>query len=771
MLRRMAIGVVSALPNLALLGLLGIVGVYIGLEQALPPVDQLAQTRLALPLQIYSQDGQRIAEFGDQRRVPLDGNALPPRLVQAILAAEDANFFEHPGFDTGSLARAAWQLVRTGQLRQGGSTITMQVARNFFLSQEKTFLRKALEILLAIRIEQNLSKDQILGLYVNKIFLGNRAYGFGAAALLYYGRPVQQLTVAEVALLAGLPKAPSRDNPLANPQRAVARRNYVLGRMYALHYLSADEYRLALEHVDGAGHYGFTPQLEADYVAEMARAWMLERYGERAYEAGYRVMTTLDGRQQRAADRALRAGLLAYDRRHGFRGAADTVPASVLADPQQLQARLRAMPHVGDLQPAVYLPTGRYMVAAEDAPLSIDPTDRFGARWRPRSGDVVYLVHGPNGWQLAQPPQVEGAFVALRPDSGAISALVGGYDFNRSHFNRVMQAQRQPGSTFKPFIYAAALATGYTAASIINDAPVAFPADTPDGYWRPENYTGRFYGPTRLREALAQSRNLVSVRLLDAVGVDFTRRYSMRFGFVAQRLPSNLSLALGTASVTPLELAAAYAVIANGGYRVTPYFVERVLDPDGKVLWQAPPVVPCEMDCEPDPTAGDAIAPAPRVVPATDAYILNSMLQDVIDHGTAVRAKALGRPDLAGKTGTTNDEHDAWFVGFNGAVLATAWVGFDQPRSLGKGETGSRAALPIWMDFISALLPGLPVSSPPIPNGLVSLRVDRHSGQRTADNGPDTLFEWFSADRLPPALSFQPARPLAQPGPAESVLF
>lgn len=771
MLKHSWAGLAAAIPNLALLISLGAVGAYVALERELPPVDQLAQTRLAQPLQIYSHDGQRIAEFGDQRRIPLDGDALPKHLVQAILAAEDASFFDHPGFDTRSLLRAAWQLLRTGEPNQGGSTITMQVARNFFLSQEKTFLRKALEILLAIRIEQNLSKDQILGLYVNKIFLGNRAYGFGAAALIYYGRPVDSLTVSQVAMLAGLPKAPSRDNPLVNPRRAVERRDYVLGRMYVLGYLDADDYRLALAQPDAAGHYGFTPEVEADYVAEMARAWMLERYGESAYENGYRVITTIDSGQQRAANRALQAGLLAYDRRHGFRGPVTKIPASALADPAQMQARLRALPGAGALRPAVRLPNGKYALGTQYVTLVDGGTDRFGVNWQASSGDVVYLAHSPDGWKLAQPPAVEGAFVALQPDSGAITALVGGYDFNRSHFNRAVQAQRQPGSTFKPFIYAAALATGYTAASIVNDAPVAFPADTPDGYWRPENYTGRFYGPTRLREALAQSRNLVSVRLLNAVGVDFARRYILRFGFAAERLPPNLSLALGTASVTPLELAAAYAVIANGGYRVNPYIVEQVLDSQGAVLWQAPRVVLCEADCETEPALADLVTQAPRALPATDAYILNSMLRDVIDHGTAVRAKSLGRPDLAGKTGTTNDEHDAWFAGFNKALLAIAWVGFDQPRSLGRGETGARTALPIWMNFTSAVLPDLPVSSPPIPNGLVSLRVDRHSGQRTTSSGPDTLFEWFTADRLPPALSFQPEPPAAPSGTPESVLF
>ncbi len=768
MMKRLSLVVAAAIANLALLLSLVAVGGYLLLERDLPAVDQLAQSRLAQPLRIYSLDGERIAEFGDQRRVPLDGGALPEHLVQAILAAEDANFFEHPGFDTGGLLRAAWQLLRTGEMRQGGSTITMQVARNFYLSREKSFRRKALEILLAIRIEQNLSKDQILGLYVNKIFLGNRAYGFGAAAELYYGRPTEQLDVAEVALLAGLPKAPSRDNPLVNRQRALERRDYVLGRMHALGYLDADGYRRALAHVDTAGHHGFAPQLEADHVAEMARAWMLERYGDAAYENGYQVITTILGAQQRAANQALRSGLQAYDRRHGFRGPIGHLPAAELDDQVKLQARLRALPTAADLLPAVRVSSGQYVSAAGPINLGDRNTDRFGARWQPSNGDVVYLSQEAEGWRLAQLPQVEGAFVALQPGTGAITALVGGYDFNRSRFNRALQAQRQPGSTFKPFIYAAALATGYTAASIINDAPVAFPAETPDGYWRPENYTGRFYGPTRLREALAQSRNLVSVRLLNAVGVDFTRRYCLRFGFAAERLPPNLSLALGTASVTPLELAAGYAVIANGGFRVNPYMVERVLDSQGQVLWQAPPVVSCEADCAVDPAATDAVTHAPRVLPATDAYILNSMLRDAIDHGTAVRARSLGRADLAGKTGTTNDERDAWFAGFNSHLLATVWVGFDQPQSLGKGETGARAALPIWMNFMSAVLPDIPAGSPPAPAGLVALRIDRHSGQRTADSGPDTLFEWFSADRLPATLATQPP-PADTPAPAREL--
>jgi penicillin-binding protein 1A len=762
-----------ALNVLVLLALAATAG-YVALERRLPAVAQLAQTPLAQPLQIESRDGRRIAEFGDERRVPLDEAALEPMLVRAVLAAEDANFYEHPGFDTSSLLRAGWQLLRTGQPRQGGSTITMQVARNFYLSQEKTFLRKALEILLAVRIEQNLSKDQILGLYVNKIFLGYRAYGFGAAARIYYGRSVDQLSIAQMAMLAGLPKAPSRDNPLVNPQRAVERRNYVLGRMYALGYIDQDQYQRAVAEPDTARHYGFVSELDAPFVAEMARAWMVEHFGEVAYTAGYRVITTIDSTQQALATKALRAGLRTYDRRHGFRGPIGRVPLKARGDVGAALAYVRALPDAAELHKAAYLPPAGYITSPDgDAlPLQAVSDDLVHGRWQPEPGDVVYLAQGAKGWALAQAPEIEGAFVALQPETGAITALVGGYDFDRSHFNRAVQAQRQPGSTFKPFIYSAALATGYTAASVINDAPVSFPTDTPDVYWRPENYTKRFYGPTRLREALAHSRNLVSVRLLHSVGVEFTRRYCLRFGFGLDHLPGNLSLALGTASTTPLEMAGAYAVIANGGYRVTPMLIDRVLDPQGQIVWQAPRTRLCDGDCDVPPAQPEATVAAPRVIPATDAYVLNSMLHDVIDYGTAVRARSLGRPDLSGKTGTTNDERDAWFVGFNRSLLAAAWLGFDQPRSLGKGETGARAALPIWMDFMAPLLASIPVSALAIPDGLVSLRVDRHTGQRTSDNGPDSYFEWFSADRLPAGgESPEPATPQALPKTGETNLF
>jgi penicillin-binding protein 1A len=647
----------------------------------------------------------------------------------------------------------------------------MQVARNFYLSQEKTFLRKALEILLAVRIEQNLSKDQILGLYVNKIFLGYRAYGFGAAAQIYYGRPIEQLSLAQIAMLAGLPKAPSRDNPLINPGRALERRNYVLGRMYALGYIDQEQYQSALAEPDTARHYGFVSELEAPFVAEMARAWMIEHFGDSAYTAGYRVITTVDSAQQTLANRALRAGLRAYDRRHGFRGPIGRVPADLRADRGDALRYLRVLPDAADLRKAAYLPPAGYVTLpdGEAVPTQAVADDLVHGRWHPQAGDVVYLAHTDQGWALAQAPEVEGAFIALEPETGAITALVGGYDFNRSHFNRASQAQRQPGSTFKPFIYSAALATGFTAASVINDAPVSFPTDTPDVYWRPENYTKRFYGPTRLREALAYSRNLVSVRLLNSVGVEFTRRYCLRFGFGLDRLPANLSLALGTASTTPLEMAGAYAVIANGGYRVPPRFIDRVLDQQGGVVWQAPHVRLCDGDCDASLADGGATVSAPRVIPATDAYILNSMLHDVIDYGTGVRARRLGRADLSGKTGTTNDERDAWFVGFNRSLLATAWLGFDQPQSLGNGETGARAALPVWMDFMSPLLTSIPINPLPIPEGLVSVRVDRRTGQRTSDNGPDSYFEWFSADRLPAnaeAASPSPSQPMPSTGEA-----
>ena len=768
---RLLRAVLSALVGAASLFAIGMVGFYVKLERKLPSVDELEQVQLAQPLQVYTRDGKRLAEFGDERRIPIDHRHLPPVLVQAILSAEDSRFFEHPGFDSRGLARAAWELVRTGEPQQGGSTITMQVARNFFLSREKTFLRKAREILLAVRIEQNFSKDEILGLYVNKIFLGGRAYGFGAAAQLYFGRPLEQLDVAEVALLAGLPKAPSRDNPLANRERARERRDYVLGRMHALGYLDDAAYQRALHYPDTAGRYGFLPELDAPDVAEMARAWAIQRYGDAAYTAGYRIFTTIDSAQQINATRALRDGLQSYDRRHGYRGPAARLTSAEIADPARRLALLNRVPKAEALRTAVRLASGDYLLAPTGevvASARIDAT-RLGQQFRPTTGDVVYLAATEQGWTPAQPPEIEGAFVALEPASGAVTALVGGYDFQRSKFNRALQAKRQPGSTFKPFLYAAALAKGYTAASVINDAPVAYPANVEGGWWRPENYTGRFYGPTRLREALAHSRNVVAVRLLDAVGVGFTRRYCLRFGFAPDALPPNLSLALGTASVTPLELAAAYGPLANGGYRISPYWVERVLDAQGAVVWQAPRVVPCEADCDSVTTADTQ--PAPRAIPATDAYVLYSMLQDVIASGTAVRAKSLGRPDLAGKTGTTNDERDAWFVGFNPSLLALTWVGFDQPRSLGKGETGARAALPIWMDFMADELPRQPVVAMTVPDGIVSMRIDRHSGLLAQPGAPDSLFEWFSADRLPAAADAG-SPDLASPHrPTEATLF
>ncbi|MFZ5491154.1 MAG: penicillin-binding protein 1A [Pseudomonadota bacterium] len=761
----------SSLVGAVFLFTLAAVAFYVKLERKLPSVSELEQVQLAQPLQVYTRDGKRLAEFGDERRIPIDHQNLPPVLVQAILAAEDSRFFEHPGFDSRGLTRAAWELVRTGEPQQGGSTITMQVARNFFLSREKTFNRKAREILLAVRIEQNFSKEEILGLYVNKIFLGERAYGFGAAAQIYFGRPLERLDVAEIALLAGLPKAPSRDNPLANPERARERRDYVLARMHALGYLEDDAFQRALRYPDTAGRFGFMAELEAPDVAEMARAWAVQRYGEAAYTNGYRIFTTIDSGQQISATRALRTGLLNYDRRHGYRGPTAHLTSAELADPAQRLALLNRLPRPGELRAAVRLADGDYLLSPQGevvAAAHIDATS-LGRQFRPATGDVVYLAATGDGWEPAQPPAVDGAFVALEPTTGAITALVGGYDFQRSKFNRALQAKRQPGSTFKPFIYAAALAAGYTAASVINDAPVAYPANVAGGYWRPENYTRRFYGPTRLREALAQSRNVVAVRLLDAVGVDFTRRYCLRFGFTQESLPPNLSLALGTASLTPLELAAAYGPLANGGYRITPFWIERVLDAQGGVVWQAPRVVPCDAEC--DSVAGDETQAAPRAIPATDAYILNSMLRDVIASGTAARARSLGRPDLAGKTGTTNDARDAWFVGFNRSLLALSWVGFDQPRSLGKGETGARAALPIWMDFMATELARHPVMSAQVPDGIVSMRIDRHTGLRAQASDPDSMFEWFSADRLP-AAGDALDQDLASPHPpAEATLF
>ena len=801
----------------ALAAALGAGGLYLYLTPQLPSAETLRDVRLQVPLRVLTRGGELIAEFGEQRRTPLRLDRIPERMIQAFIAGEDDRFYEHPGVDWEGLARAVWHLLRTGEKGPGGSTITMQVARNYFLGREKTYVRKLNEILLALKIEREFTKDEILELYVNKIFLGQRAYGVGAAAQVYYGRPIRELSLAQLAMIAGLPKAPSRFNPVANPERGVVRRNYVLRRMYELGYVGEAEYDEARGAPVTARVHGLTAEVEAPYVAEMARAYMEERYGDEVYTAGYKVYTTLDSRLQHAANAALRHALIEYDVRHGYRGPERRAAAGEDARPEEALADLSA---VGGLLPALVtsVDEGGVTARTRDAgPIEISfesmewarpyiDQDRRGEKPGSaadvvQAGDVIRVRLTDNGWGFSQLPEIEGALVSLDPDDGAIAALAGGFDFYRSKFNRATQARRQPGSSFKPFIYSAALEHGYTPASIVNDAPVVFEDPSLTSAWRPENYGGKFFGPTRLRVALYKSRNLVSIRLLRDIGIDFALDHVARFGIDVQHLPHGLSLALGSGELTPLELATGYSVLANGGYAVEPYFVERVLDWDDTELFVSAPLVVCR-DCEEaaasapspaiatgadmeppgdpggldvaamappgdsgrtgeagmEPLAGSGESPravrhAPRAVDARNAWLMYSLMRDVIRRGTGRGARVLERGDLAGKTGTTNDLRDAWFSGFNADLVATAWVGFDRVRPLGRRETGARAALPMWIEYMKEALKGTPERSVEPPEGIVTVRIDPATGRVAGASHEGAVFESFRKERVPSRLA------------------
>jgi len=786
-----------------LAGVLTGVGGYYYFKRDLPSIEKLRQVQLQVPLRVYSADGKLIAQYGEKRRYPVRYDEIPPRLVQAFLAAEDQNFFRHKGIDPVGLARAALTLLTTGEKRQGGSTITMQVARNFFLTRERTYTRKIREIILALDIERALSKEEILELYLNKIYLGHRAYGVKAAAEVYYGKSLDALTLPEMAMIAGLPKAPSRYNPVANPERAKQRRNYVLRRMREVGYIDAETARSAMAAPVTASLHGTEIEVEAPYLAEMVREKMVRDYGEAAYTGGFEVTTTVDARLQDAANRALRKALAAYDRRHGWRGPEGHV--TPLPDtPEARQALLKERAAVGDLLPALVVEVQEkaIRVAVRDHGEVTIPWK--GLEWaRPyvsvdkrgpapkraadivRVGDLVRVqrwIDEPDRkkqkeggtrpeppepyWRLAQVPRVSGALVSLDPKNGAILALVGGYDFYASKFNRVTQAKRQPGSGFKAVIYSAALEAGFTPASIINDAPVVIEDDGSGDSWRPENYSGKFYGPTRLRMALTKSRNLVSIRLLRSMGIAHVLDHARRFGFDPEALPHGLSLALGSGEVTPLQMARAYAVLANGGYLVEPWFIRRI-ERNGEPVFEADPVV---AGCEPD----QGCRPAPRTLSEENRYIMYSMMQDVITHGTGWRARALGRKDLAGKTGTTNDQRDAWFNGYNQHLVTVVWVGFDDNSTLGKKEVGGRVALPAWMAFMKEALEGVPDDPPKMPDSLVAARIDKKTGLRVTGKRADTLLEVFMPGTEPPIMDERPAaEPYAesQTGGDEDELF
>jgi penicillin-binding protein 1A len=788
-----------------LLGLIFIAGLAWYLLPQLPDISNLQEVKLQVPLRIYSQNDSLIAEFGEKRRQPISINEVPTSTIQAFLAAEDDRFYQHPGVDWQGITRAVVHLVKTGNKAQGGSTITMQVARNFFLSREKTYLRKLNEIFLALKIERELSKDQILELYLNKIYLGHRSYGIAAASQTYYGVDMQELTLAQMAMLAALPKAPSTTNPVTSPDRAKDRRDYVLQRMLEEEFITKEDYQTAITAPITATLHNPQIEVEAPYVAEMIRKELIEKYGNSAYINGLNVTTTIKDKNQTAANQALRKALLEYDERHGYRGSEHHYNLKTEDDETTWKRLLESFPAIGHLYPALVVQINEQSLTAYLSGIGLIDIEWAGLSWaraylsenrrgaKPKTasdilktGDIIRLTEDSEGkWKLAQIPEVEGGFVSMDPNDGSTLALVGGFDFQRSKFNRVTQAFRQPGSGFKPFIYSAGLAAGNTAATLVNDAPVVFEDPGVEDIWRPENYSHKSYGPTRLREALTHSRNLVSIRLLHAISIPFALEHIKKFGFNVNDLPKNLSLSLGSATLTPWQMASAYCVFANGGYKVEPYLIEIITSSDGDILYQAEPVSVCRVCIgqEDDPDEGlhddkstsddlqtdeylglDQTAKksiyAKRVVDERNIWIMNSITRDVIKRGTGRRALVLNRQDLSGKTGTTNDQRDAWFYGYNADIVGVAWVGFDKFQPLGSRETGARAALPIWVEYMKTALEDMPEKILPEPPELVYARINKTTGKLAQPNDPDAMFEVFRTEHAPTALNDETQMPV-----------
>ena len=741
--------IIFALLALPLAAVLVVVFAVILAYPTLPSLESLTDYRPKIPLRVYTSDGVLIGEFGEERRALVKIDEVPDLMKKAILAAEDERFYRHGGVDYAGVARAALSNFVSGGVRQGASTITMQVARNFFLSKEKTFTRKFNEVLLAFKIEHSLSKDEILQLYVNQIFLGQRAHGFAAASQIYFGKSLKDLSLAETAMLAGLPKAPSRYNPVANPKRAKLRQQYVLRRMRELGDISDAEYRGAEREQLAIKGVLQDYEIRADHFAEMIRQAMYERYKEDAYHKGFRVYTTLDSRHQRAAYQALRAGVLSYDRRHGYRGpeAYVDIPAALgddavedilqdFPDSDELKAAL--VTQAGPRQVNVLLRRGGEAIVIRPEGLKFVQaalSEKATANQKIRRGAVVRVYQdAKSGWTIGQLPAVEACLVSLDPADGAIRALVGGFDFDKNKFNHVTQALRQPGSSFKPFIYSAALEKGFTAATMVNDAPLRFEArQTGSEAWEPKNFDGTFEGPMRLRTALAKSKNLVSVRILQDITPQYAQDYIARFGFEPRLHPPYLTMALGAGTVTPMQMVAGYSVFANGGYRVAPYFIQKIEDQRGNLIAKANPR-----------RAGQD---AERVIDARNAFLMSSLLHEVVRSGTATRAMQLGRSDLGGKTGTTNDFVDAWFAGYHPNLVAVAWIGFDNPRSLGRNETGGHAALPMWISYFGQVLKNAPEEPLVPPQGIVSLRINPETGLRAADG---KISEFFYQEFVPP---------------------
>ena len=720
---------------------------------ALPSLDALTDYHPKQPLRVYSEDGFLIGEFGEERRAYIKIEDVPQNMKDAVIAIEDRRFYQHNGIDTKGVLRAIVNNL-SGGAKEGASTITMQVARNFFLSSDRNFKRKINEALLALKIEHSLSKEKILELYINQIYLGQRAYGFAAASQVYYGKPLEKLNLAETALLAGLPKAPSGYNPFVNPKRALSRQKEVLHDMYRYGFIKEDVYKEALGEPLRFKASKQSRDLAADYVAEIVRESLYEQYQDEIYSSGLKVYTTIRKSNQEAANNAVREGILDYDLRHGYRGPEKTLDIANLPSTEKKSALDTALDEIDEFNgfvPAIVTSispksisahtksgdditvSGKGLAFIEKTLNDKDPTKRLI-----KVGTVVRVLKtkdekNGDGWRIVQLPQVESALIALDPNSGAIRALVGGFDFNHSKFNHVTQAWRQPGSSFKPFIYSAALEKGYTAASIVEDGPLSFSAsETGDKEWTPQNYENGFEGPIRLRQALAKSVNTVAIRVLQAIGPSYAQSYITRFGFAAKDHPAYLTMALGAGSTTPWQLASAYAVFANGGYLVKPNIISKIVDQNGKIIAQT------KFDL-----AGDT---APRVIDARNAFIMNSMMQSVIRNGTAAKALQLGRSDIAGKTGTTNDHFDAWFAGYSTKQVAIAWIGFDKPQTLGKNETGAAAALPIWMKYMASALRNLPDEGMPMPDGISVINIDPTTGIRDESG----ITEYFYHENPPP---------------------
>ncbi|MGB5256132.1 MAG: PBP1A family penicillin-binding protein [Woeseiaceae bacterium] len=810
--RRALRGVVLALGlgiSASIGAVAAVIGAYYFVEPGLPKAETIRDIPLQIPLRIFSRDGYLISEIGERRRILVTFDDLPPHVVQAFISAEDRRFFEHPGIDYQGILRSFARLLQSGEISGGGSTLTQQLARDYFLTREQLFTRKLREAFLAYKIEQEFTKQQIMALFLNKMFFGQRAYGVAAAAQVYFNKSLDQINAAEAATLAGVLPAPSRYNPVYSAANATMRRNYVLGRMHDLGYIDNPLYEESTALPMESQLYGAAVELNAPYVAEMVRSEMLRRYGEDTYTAGFQVVTSLDSRLQKAANYALRNGLLEFTRRRGYRGPI----RNMQLDEQALAAAFEEWPI--ELREALeqYAPGGlsvavvRALSENDSAQIvfngGIEATLPWtGIQWAkpfidrettgpaPENvedvlavGDLIYVMPTTRGsWALAQVPEAQGAIVSIDPYDGAVSALVGGFDYTISKFNRARQAYRQPGSSFKPFIYSAALEHGNTPATVVLDAPVVINSSELEAVWRPINYSGRFYGPTRMREALVRSMNLVSVRLLlFETGVGNAVRHIEKFGFGDAALPRNGSLALGGGAASPLDMAQGYATIANGGHAIKPYVIDAIYGPESETLYRAEPAIVCDdcivtdddrgfdsseaplmtleeiadvaldyrPDASTDPELFAGINVAPQAISPQNIFLVQDMMRDVIRRGTGRKAMALGRRDLSGKTGTSNDRRDAWFGGFNGDLASIVWVGYDDDLPLGPREEGSATALPIWVDFSRIALAGVAENQMPMPEGIVSVKIDRETGCPARAGQGNVVFEVFREGTVP----------------------